>query len=122
MTEMIVQTIGALAFVLLLIAAAAIAYRRRSRGSRIIELLSYQSIGQKMGIAAVKIGAEVLILGVTPSDFRLLRKLDDIPGEPSSQAETGEGLSPQKTGRERTAAGLEATVERLRRIKEAIHG
>jgi flagellar biogenesis protein FliO len=76
MTELVLQMIAALAFVVLLIFLMAFVYRKRGKGAGLISLVSYQSIGQKMGVAAVKIGGEIFVLGVTPTDFKLLKRIE----------------------------------------------
>ena len=68
---------AALVFVIFLIFAFAFLYKKRQKGSGLINLLAYQSFGQKMGVAALKIGGEILVLGITPTDFKLLKKMDE---------------------------------------------
>jgi flagellar biogenesis protein FliO len=38
-----------------------------------MSIIGYQAVGPKKGVAALKVGREVLILGVTPNDMRLLK-------------------------------------------------
>ena len=103
MTVLLLQTVAALAFVILLIAGAAWAYRKKTPGSPgIIDLVAYQPFGPRRGVAAVRIGREVLIVGVTNSDLKLFRVLD------------AEDL---KTG---SVAAIADKVHRLRRIKEGL--
>jgi flagellar biogenesis protein FliO len=103
MTPLLLQTGGALAFVILLIAAAAWAYRKKKPGGPgIIDLVAYQPFGPRRGVAAVRIGREVLVLGVTNADLKLFRVLD------------AEDL---KTGAVATVADK---VRRLRKIKEGL--
>jgi flagellar biogenesis protein FliO len=68
---------GALTFVLLLIFGAAYVVRKKQNRVDLMHLISYQNIGPKKGVAALKIGKEVLILGVTTNEVRLLKTFQD---------------------------------------------
>ena len=77
MNALLLQTGAALAFVILLIAAAAWVYRKRTPGGPgIIDLVAYQPFGPRRGIAAVRIGRDVLVVGVTNADLKLFRVID----------------------------------------------
>ncbi len=102
MTTALVQMIAALGLVVGLIFGIAFVYRKRAKSTGIVSLLSYQSLGQKVGIAAVKIGDEVLVLGITPTDFKLLRKIDAA----------GQVMRAEDGSAER--------LQKLRKIREAI--
>jgi flagellar biogenesis protein FliO len=103
MNALLVQTGAALAFVVLLIAAAAWVYRKRTPGGPgVIDLVAYHPFGPRRGIAAVRIGREVLIVGVTNADLKLFRVID------------AESL---KTVAEASVADK---VHRLRKMKEGL--
>ncbi|NTU41468.1 MAG: hypothetical protein HGA78_00130 [Nitrospirales bacterium] len=102
MTEIAIQMVLALAFVIFLIFGLSFVYRKRGKGSKIISLAGYQAIGQKAGVAAVKVGGEILVLSVTPTEVRLLKQFPD----------TGEA------GQE--VQGIAEKVKRLRKMKEEI--
>ena len=102
MTAMIFQMVLALAFVLFLIFAVSLIYRKRQKASTLINLVAYHSFGQKMGIAALKVGDEILVLGMTPTDMKLLKKIHD------------DDAATQETG------SIADKVKRLKRIKEEI--
>jgi flagellar biogenesis protein FliO len=102
MTDMALQMAMALAFVVFLIFAASFLYRKKQKGSDFLSLVAYHSFGQKMGIAALRVGDEVLVLGVTPTDMKLLKKV-------------AAGAAPPQE-----AAGIADKVKRLKRIKEEI--
>jgi flagellar biogenesis protein FliO len=105
MTDLLLQTGAALAFVILLIAAAAWVYKNRKAGTPgLFHVLGYQPFGPRRGIAAVRVGREVLVLGVTNTDLRLLRVLDAAAIE------------------EGTAAAVADRVSRLRKMKDGIDG
>ena len=73
MTGTYIQMLGALTFVLLLIFGAAYMVRKKQNRLDLMSVISYQNIGPKKGVAALKIGKEVLILGVTTNEVRLLK-------------------------------------------------
>jgi len=77
MNSLLGQISIALIFVILLILATALVYKKRYRGSGFISVEEYLSFGPKRGIAAIKIGREILIVGITPHEFRLLKTLDE---------------------------------------------
>lgn len=77
MTGIYEQTAIGLFFVLSLILVFAYIHRKRQKSSGIINLIAYQSLGQKTGVAALKIKGEILIIGVTQSDLKVLKRLDE---------------------------------------------
>ncbi len=105
MSELIVQTGAALAFVILLIAAAAFVYKKRKPGAPgLFKLVAYHPFGPRRGVAALRVGHEVLVLGVTNADLKLLRVLD------ASIIEEG------------TATAVADKVSRLRKLKDGLDG
>ena len=86
MTGLYMQAAAALAFVILLIVTAGYLIKKKQNRFGLMSVVSYQPFGQKKGVAALKIGGEVLILGVTQNDMRLLKvfkedELDFSSGE-----------------------------------------
>ncbi len=77
--------------------------RRRQKQSQIFQMMAYQSLGSKKGIAALKVGGEVLLVGITPAGFRVLKSFPAAELIESSENPLGESL------------------KRLRRLKEEIH-
>ncbi len=71
------QIIGPLVFVIILIFLASYIYKKRQRKSGLMSLVEYTSIGPKKGVAALKVGKEILILGVTPTNLGLLKTFKD---------------------------------------------
>jgi flagellar biogenesis protein FliO len=105
MSGLLLQTGGALAFVVLLIAAAAFAYKKRKPGiPGLFSLVAYHPFGPRRGVAALRVGSEVLVLGVTNTDLKLLRVLD------ASKVEGG--AAPADVDR----------ISRLRKLKDGIDG
>jgi flagellar biogenesis protein FliO len=68
---------AALVFVIILIIAAGYLLRRKQNRFGLMSVVSYQPFGPKKGVAALKIGSEILILSVTPNDMRLLKTFKD---------------------------------------------
>jgi flagellar biogenesis protein FliO len=50
-------------------------YRRKQKQSNIINLVAYQSLGSKKGVAALQVGNEILVVGVMPNGLRILKTL-----------------------------------------------
>lgn len=77
MTGMYLQMAAALVFVVLLIIGAGMVLKRKQNRFGLISIVSYQPFGPKKGVAALKIGKEILILGVTSNEMRLLKVFRD---------------------------------------------
>ncbi|MBI5741928.1 MAG: FliO/MopB family protein [Nitrospirae bacterium] len=73
MTGAYVQMAAALVFVVLLIVATAFIFKKKQAGTGFMSIVGYQPFGPKKGVAALRVGKEVLILGVTPNEMRLLK-------------------------------------------------
>jgi len=73
MIQTYIQMAIALVFVILLIFAIGFVLRKKQDRFGFMSVVGYQSLGPKKGVAALKIGKEILILGVTSNDMRLLR-------------------------------------------------
>lgn len=77
MTGTYLQVAAALLFVVLLIVASGYVLKKKQNRFGLMSVVSYQPFGPKKGVAALKIGKEVLLLGLTPNDIRLLRVFKD---------------------------------------------
>jgi flagellar biogenesis protein FliO len=75
-------------------------YRRKQKQSNIINLVAYQSLGAKKGVAALQVGKEILVVGVMPNGLRILKTL--------AAKEVLENKEENRAGK----------MERLRRLKE----
>lgn len=76
-------------------------YRRKQKQSHLITLVAYQSLGAKKGVAALQVGDEILVLGVMPTGFQVLKTL------------AAEGILEKKEDL------FSEKVEKLRKLKEA---
>ncbi len=67
--------------------------RRYQRGSGLIDIVAYRSLDPRKGtaVAVVKVGREMLFLGITQSEIRLLRTLreSDIQVPPQRRLDEG---------------------------------
>lgn len=77
MTAAYIQTVLALLFVLVLIFAGAYFMKKKQVRGGFMSIVGYQPIGPKKGVAALKVGREVLILGISANDMRLLKTMPE---------------------------------------------
>ena len=68
-----VQMTIALAAVIGLILLMSFFLKRKQATAGMMKVVGYQALGQRKGLVAVKVGEEVLLLGVTSTDVRLLK-------------------------------------------------
>jgi flagellar biogenesis protein FliO len=81
----------------------ALLYRKRQKQSTLLQLMAYQSLGAKKGVAALKVGQELLLIGVMPGGLRVLKT-----------------LKAEEVLKEEEAVFSERW-EKLRKLKEEIH-
>jgi len=74
--------------------------RRRQGKTGLINILSYQSFGPRKGIAALKIGREILLIGITSTDLKLLKSLDENDLERETVRDINEKLKRLKAIKE----------------------
>jgi len=74
MTGTYIQMAAAFIFVIILMLGSMFILRKKqNKTGRLMNIIGYQSFGPKKGVAALKVGGEVLILGITSNEMRLLR-------------------------------------------------
>jgi len=73
MTGTYIQTAAALVFVIVLIVATAFILKKKQNRSGFMNIVGYQPFGPKKGVAALRVGKEIMILGVTSNEMRLLK-------------------------------------------------
>jgi len=112
MTDLYFQMGMALALVVGMIALLGVFLRKRQEKDGLMKVLGYQSLGPKKGIAAVKIGQEVLLVGVTASDLKLLKSFDD-PLEDPAPAKAAQPKS--------TIADIAERLGKLKAMKDALY-
>ena len=83
----------ALTVVIGLIIIIAIVLKKKQSKSPLMTVLSYQSFGPRKGIAALKIGAEILLVGITSTDLKLLKTFDENELDPELVKDIDEKLS-----------------------------
>ncbi len=74
MNEPYIQVITALGGVIGLIILLGFFLRKRQVRNEVMKIIAYHPLGSRKGIAAMRVGDEVLLLGVTPADIKLLRR------------------------------------------------
>jgi flagellar biogenesis protein FliO len=77
MTGTYLQMITALAAVIGMILVMRVFLKKRQGKPGMMNMVAYQAFGPRKGLAALKMGKEVLLLGVTSTDIRLLRTFDE---------------------------------------------
>ncbi|MBF0457062.1 MAG: flagellar biosynthetic protein FliO [Nitrospirae bacterium] len=77
MIDVVFQVFIALVMVILLIYAIAFAAKKRRGNSSFLGMLEYLSLGPKRGIAVVRVGKKALVLGVSQTDFKLLKTIGE---------------------------------------------
>ena len=113
MTDVYLQMILALALVVGMILLLGTIVKKKQSKDGLIQVLGYQSLGPKKGIAAVKIGQEVLVLGVTATDLKLFKTLDD----------TG-AIRAQDAGNEKETSlsdDISDKLKKLKSLKDKLH-
>jgi flagellar biogenesis protein FliO len=87
------QMAVALVFVIGLIFVIGTVLKRKQRKSSLMNVLTYQSFGPRKGIAALKIGTEILLVGITSTDLKLLKTFDESELDPELVKDINEKLN-----------------------------
>lgn len=67
-----------IAVVLLIVVAARLMQNRvQQPGMGLLRILGYLSLGPRRSIAVIKAGKEILLIGVTPTDIKLLKSMQE---------------------------------------------
>lgn len=74
MSDLYIQVITALGVVLGLIFLFTFFIRKRQVRNEMMKVIAYHPLGTRKGITAMKVGEEILLLGITPTDIKLLRR------------------------------------------------
>jgi len=77
MIETYLQMSLALAAVVGVILLMGLFVKKRQSKAGMMNVLAYQSFGPRKGIAALKIGKEILLLGITSADIKLLKTFSE---------------------------------------------
>jgi len=86
------QMAMALVAVVGLIILMGVLLKKKQTKGGMIQVLAYQSLGPRKGLVAVKVGTEVLLLGVTSSDLRLLKTYEQAEIKDTPAVEAGDKL------------------------------
>lgn len=101
MTGAYLQMALALIAVVGIIAVAGVFLRKKQQKSSLMHVLAYQSLGPRKGIAAVKIGSEILLVGITSTDLKLLKTMSELEFQPEVVREIDQKVSRLKTIKKR---------------------
>ncbi len=67
-----------LAFIVgLILVVAGFMKKRAGTGSEILKTLGYLNLGPRKGIAIIKAGEEILLIGITTNDLKLLKTIPE---------------------------------------------
>lgn len=107
MNNLLMNTLSAVALVVILIFGISLLYKKKRRSSGLIELVEYRSFGQKLAVAAMRINKNVFILGITPNDMKVLDKID-------------EGVLTTNTKLVEQKDSISEKIKRLKEMKEGL--
>jgi flagellar biogenesis protein FliO len=93
MTGTYLQMIVALVVVIGLIFVIGNILKKKQTKTSLMTVLTYQSFGPRKGIAALKIGTEILLVGVTSTDLKLLKTFDENDLDPELIKDINEKLN-----------------------------
>ena len=101
MTGLYVQGALALGAVVAMILIMGLFLRKRQMKSGFLNFIAYQSFGPRKGIAAIKMGKEVLLIGITSTDLKLLRTFHENDLETDTVQHISNKVSSLKALKER---------------------
>ncbi len=78
MTEIYIQTVIAVIAVISIFFLFIVLFKRRQEKANLINVIAYQPFGQRKGVAALKIGKKVFVIGITANDLKLLETMEEI--------------------------------------------
>jgi flagellar biogenesis protein FliO len=103
MTGEIIRTVLALAVVVgLVFASRRLLKKRQASGGFMMNVVGYCPLGTRKGIAACRVGREVLLIGVTQNDIKLIKSYKD------------EELD------EKTIENIRQNIQRIKSMKESL--
>jgi len=84
--------------------------KKRQDKANLMNIMGYQSLGPKKGLAMVRVGHEVILVGVTATDVKLLKSIDQFSDDAPRCASFEKTLATATaaanlTAREATTAG-----------------
>ena len=102
MTAEYIQMIVALGAVIgLILLLSFFMKKKQSRTGPLMNVVAYHAFGPRKGVAALKMGKDVLLLGITSTDVRLLKTFHENDFEQQSAAEINDKLRMLKGLKER---------------------
>ena len=92
MIETYVQMIVALVAVIGMIFLMSLFLKKRQSKNGMINILAYQSFGPRKGIAALKMGRKILLIGITSADIKLLKTFSENEFDAETSTDIGKKL------------------------------
>ena len=92
MTDLYLQMLFALLLVGGLIFLLGHFVKKKQGQGSLMKIMGYQSLGPKKGLALVRIGREVILVGITATDVKLLKNIEHFDDE------TARDQTPEKSG------------------------
>jgi flagellar biosynthetic protein FliO len=114
MTNLYIQTVMALTLVIGIIYLLGTFMKKRQGKDGLMKIMGFQSLGPKKGIAMVKVGQEILLVGVTATDIKLLKTFEDNLEEVEREP------LPEKTETS-TFADISDKLKKLRALKDTVY-
>jgi flagellar biogenesis protein FliO len=109
MNDILTQMFSALFIVIILIFGLSLIYKKRQKSAGLIDIIEYRSFGQKMGIAAMRINKEIFIMGITPTDMKVIERFgEEIIEKPSINSA------------EKDKSSISRRIQRLKEMKESL--
>ncbi len=117
MTDFSLQIGIALIMISGLIVMMGLAAKKRQGRESLMKVMGYQSLGPKKGLAMVRVGEEVILVGVTATDVKLLKTLGPAAQQVEPNEETA--ATPAESGRA-VIADAAGNLDRLRALKDRL--
>lgn len=114
MTDLYLQTAFALAFVIGTIFLLGKFLKKRQEKDGLMKVMGYQSLGTKKGLALVKVGQEVILVGVTATDIKLFKTIEGMIEE-NEHEHTPAGADKD------AATGFADVLHKIKAMKDNFH-
>jgi flagellar biogenesis protein FliO len=114
MTDLYLQTGLALAIVIGTIMVLGKFLKKRQEKAGLMKVMGYQSLGTKKGLALVKVGHEVILVGVTSTDIKLFKTIEGMIDE--SECDQTPPRAEQKP-----VSGFSDMLQKVKSLKDNLH-
>jgi len=114
MMDLYLQTGFALAIVIGTILLLGKFLKKRQDKVGLMKLMGYQSLGTKKGLALVKVGQEVILVGVTATDIKLFKTMEGMFDE-------SELDQPPSRPEQNPVSGFTDILHKFKALKDNLH-